>query len=442
MLDDAQNPHSYMRMGDYILYKSTAGGVLFDPLTLQSVFIEATEMAALSASSSSAENNSIRATLKAFGFSFETRAEPVQALLKKELDRHSIPDFASRIIGLRILITDKCNLSCSYCFVHTNSGAADMSNSDLENGLTYLLSSNRNSQEVSVQWFGGEPTIRFDLMKYGDIYVDQKKSQFDVRRVRHSVVTNGTLLTDEMLEHYARFQYAVGVSVDGTPEINRTYRVKINGGGADDKILSNIRRLSKCKEIELGLVLTATQANIPVLSDVASYIEELGIKTISVNHPIPAKSGWFVDGSKLADALFKARLVAISKGGRVFSVLDKLYQSLDKRIPNVFEHLKAGDGIIGALLPGGKLSISNLNWKHSDFVFSVSDLEANRHLLKNYSKDLLSAPQCKVCPALAVCGGPSLNDFLATGVHEPIADHCKFHERALELTVWDNSGLQ
>ena len=334
-------------------------------------------------------------------------------------------------------------MACAYCFVKTNSGAKDMTPQELFAGLDYLVAQNKGANEISVQWFGGEPLIRFDLMKIGDRYVAEKATEAGIDRVRFSVVTNGTILSDEMLDHFEANQYSVGVSIDGMTNINQVYRFKLNGAPADEAILRNIARLTARKEIETGAVLTATSENIPNLPETVEYfVKQLQLKVISINHPIPNKDGWFVEGTQLANQLFKARIKASALGARLYSVLDKIYQCLDRRRPDVYEHIKSGNGIIAALMPRGKISVSSINFTEQKFIHPIEILNETPELLSTYHKDLLSSQRCQSCPAMSVCGGPTPNDILTTGSNVPIVDHCNFYERSLELVLWDDTGLQ
>lgn len=106
-------------------------------------------------------------------------------------------------------------MACTYCFVDTNSGKPDMTKEELSEGLEFLFEQNAGQEEVSIQWFGGEPTIRFDLMQYGDQLADTLADRYDVARVRRTVVTNGARLTDDALSHFVAYQYGVGISIDG-----------------------------------------------------------------------------------------------------------------------------------------------------------------------------------------------------------------------------------
>src|SRR3954468_3368859 len=61
-------------------------------------------------------------------------------------------------------ITDGCNLACSYCFKnldHPN----NMSLQTAKDGVEWLLLASGPSPQVSVNFMGGEPSLRFSMIK-------------------------------------------------------------------------------------------------------------------------------------------------------------------------------------------------------------------------------------------------------------------------------------
>lgn len=417
--------------------------VLFDPVSLQSVFLSKDEYNALTGSGHQMHSEVV-SQVELLGFSISEPTDTLPERLNEQLVRIGLTGIPERIVGYRIVATDKCNLHCKYCFVDTNTGRPDMTEEDLLYGLDFLLQQNKGAKEVGVQWFGGEPTIRFDLMRIGDIFLRDNKDKYGIKKVQSTVVTNGVRLTDEMLEHFNEFRYGVGVSFDGMPEVNRQNRYMLNGKPADDRVLDSISRLKLLPQIALGVNMTPSDANVDRMPEIVDYImDELGVKFIYVNSPIPYEGKWFVDGSKLALNLFKARARALSKGGQFYSLIERVYQSLDSRRPKVFEHIQTQtNGLIAALLPRRRLSLCEVNFKDASFIVDIDAVKNDRSLLGKIRKELLPFERCGECPAIAICGGPSRNELLGQSHREPNPNHCAFYERAVELSLWDNSSLQ
>ncbi|MGW2182442.1 radical SAM protein [Streptomyces sp. NPDC001732] len=420
----------------YLLLAQGDEGIVFDPVSLESASLTADEMRRLAA-----KEPELLAEMKELGFSPEPSAVPQRERVLDRVRGLGMTGTPARISGYRIVVTDTCNMHCTYCFVDTNTGADDITIPDLREGLEYLFEQNAGRDEVTIQWFGGEPTTRFDLMKYGDEYSLELAEKHGVGRVQFTVVTNGVLLKDEMIDHFKKYKYGVGVSFDGRPDDNKIERFLLSGKPADARIHRNIQRLLEAG-VHVGCNLTPTPTNVSDLPNTVEYVLSLGINFIYVNTPIPISGRWHVDGEALTRAVFRSRLLALSQGAMLFSSLDRIYQALDTRLPKMYEHIQQDGGLNAALLSRGRISILDLNWRDDSFVFPISELRENPELLGQAAKNLLPAPQCGDCPAAAVCGGPSRNDVSLRNNAEPDPQMCDFFQVGLQLALTDQTGLQ
>jgi uncharacterized protein len=420
----------------YLLVAQGAEGIVFDPVSLGSASLTADEMKRIRD-----DEPQILAEMKQLGFTSEPPAAPQRDLIFDRINGLGMTGKPPRISGYRIVVTDRCNMTCTYCFVDTNTGADDITIPDLREGLEYLFEQNAGQEEVTIQWFGGEPTTRFDLMQYGDEYALELAEKHGVGRVQFTVVTNGVLIKDPMIEHFKKFKYGVGVSFDGAPDDNKVERFLLSGKPADQRIHRNIQRLLDAG-VHVGCNLTPTPINVSNLPDTVEYVLSLGINFIYVNTPIPISGRWHVDGEALCRAVFRSRLLALSRGAMLFSSLDRIYQALDTRLPKMYEHIQQDGGLNAALLSRGRISILDLNWRDDSFVFPISRLREQPELLAGAAKNLLPAKQCGECPAAAVCGGPSRNDVSLRNNPEPDPQMCDFFQVGLELALTDQTGLQ
>ena len=119
-------------------------------------------------------------------------------------------------------VTQKCNLACKYCFVCQQPKEIDYKTA--QDAAKFLA---RNALESgtrpSINFFGGEPMLRYkDIIKpltewIRDVYGDS----FEL-----SLTTNGTLLTEEIMEFFDENNIGMLFSIDGdktTQDINRPY---------------------------------------------------------------------------------------------------------------------------------------------------------------------------------------------------------------------------
>ncbi|WP_328311602.1 radical SAM protein [Streptomyces sp. NBC_00442] len=428
-----------MLWGKYFQYERDGEAVLLDPVSLDSVFIDSGEVHDLAGVPPTATHEA----LAGLGFTPDDSSVDRREALNHRLHHLGLDAAPRRISGLRVVLTDRCNMACTYCFVDTNSGKPDMTKEELTEGLEFLFEQNAGQDEVSIQWFGGEPTIRFDLMRYGDQLADTLADRYDVRRVRRTVVTNGARLTDEALDHLVAYEYGVGISIDGPPGINSANRLLLGGQPADDRIRRNVARYIDANGLHVGCNLTPTAANIGRLAETVRWIiDDLGLKFIYVNTPIPTAGRWRVDGADLARELYAARAAALGRGGMLFSVLDRAFQALDTRRPMLFDHMQGDRSLNAALLPGNRVSLCDINFTEPSFLHTLDELRAEPSLLAGVAKKVAPIPECGDCPALAICGGPSRNEQALIGGSRPDPEMCAFYTSTVEIAVWDNTGVQ
>ncbi|MFH8292583.1 radical SAM protein [Streptomyces sp. NPDC018059] len=425
--------------GKYFQYERDGEAVLLDPVGLDSVFIDSGEVHDLAGVPPTATHEA----LAGLGFTPDGPSADRREALHHRLRLLGLDAAPRRISGLRVVLTDRCNMACTYCFVDTNTGKPDMTKEELTEGLEFLFEQNAGQDEVSIQWFGGEPTIRFDLMRYGDQLADTLADRYDVRRVRRTVVTNGARLTDEALDHFVAYEYGVGISIDGPPGINSANRLLLGGQPADDRIRRNVARFLEADGLHVGCNLTPTAANIGRLAETVRWIiDDLALKFIYVNTPIPTGGRWRVNGAHLARELYEARLAALGRGGMLFSVLDRAFQALDTRRPMLFDHMQGDRSLNAALLPGNRVSLCDINFTEPSFLHTLDELRADPGLLAGVAKKVAPIPKCGDCPALAICGGPSRNEQALVGGDTPDPEMCAFYTSTVEIAVWDNTGVQ
>ncbi|MGW1277894.1 radical SAM protein [Streptomyces tsukubensis] len=428
-----------MLWGKYFQYERDGEAVLLDPVALDSVFIDSGEVHDLAG----VPPTETHEALAGLGFTPGGPAADRREALHDRLRLLGLDRAPSRISGLRVVLTDRCNMACTYCFVDTNSGKPDLTKEELSDGLEFLFEQNVGQEEVSIQWFGGEPTIRFDLMRYGDQLADALAARHAVARVRRTVVTNGARLTDEALDHFVAYEYGVGISIDGPPGINSAHRLLLGGQPADDRIRRNVARFIEADGLHVGCNLTPTAANIGRLAETVRWIiNDLGLKFIYVNTPIPTAGRWQVNGTDLARELYEARQAALTRGGMLFSVLDRAFQALDTRRPMLFDHMQGDRSLNAALLPGNRVSLCDINFTEPSFLHTLDELRADPGLLAGVAKRVAPIPECGNCPALAICGGPSRNEQALIGGSTPDPEMCAFYTSTVEIAVWDNTGVQ
>jgi len=174
--------------------------------------------------------------------------------------------------SIDIEITNRCNLRCKYCSHFTSAGDVG---GDLpkEEWLKFFEELNRCAiMDVTIS--GGEALIREDIKEIIEGIVRN--------RMRFSVLTNGTLVTDDISEFLASTGRcnSVQVSIDGSIPI--THEV-FRGKGTFTKALSGLKSLMKYN-ISVTVRVTVHKYNIDDLDSVAKLLlDDIGLPSFSTN---------------------------------------------------------------------------------------------------------------------------------------------------------------
>jgi len=171
-----------------------------------------------------------------------------------------------------IEITNRCNLRCTYCS-HFESAGDVGTDLPKDEWLRFIDELGRNAvMEVTLS--GGEPFIRNDLREILDGIVRN--------RMRFSLLSNGTLITDEMAAYLAstRRCNSVQVSIDGSiPTTHDACR----GEGNFVRALDGIRAL-RSQGVPVAIRVTIHRQNLHDLENIARFLlKETHLPSFSCN---------------------------------------------------------------------------------------------------------------------------------------------------------------
>ena len=169
-----------------------------------------------------------------------------------------------------------CNLACAYCFFLDKEllypdSRFRMSDEVLEAYIRQLIEAHRSNQ-VTVAWQGGEPT----LMGV-DFY--RRSIEFQKRYARPGMIfentmqTNGTLLDDEWCAFFKENDFLIGISIDGPRHLHDTYRLDKGGGPTHDKVMRGLRLLQK-HGVEYNILVAVNRTNADYPLEVYRFLRD------------------------------------------------------------------------------------------------------------------------------------------------------------------------
>lgn len=216
----------------------------------------------------------------------ETLKESGELFAEDEYQQYVI-DFKKRktvVKALCLHIAHDCNLGCRYCFAEEgeyHGRRALMSLKVGKQALDFLVANSGNRRNLEVDFFGGEPTMNFDVVKelvrYGRSLEGPHNKNF-----RFTLTTNGVLLDDDIMEFANREMANVVLSIDGRKEVNDYMRPTRNGKGSYDLIVPKFQKFAELRNQTNYYVRgTFTHHNLDFSEDVL-HLADLGFKQISV----------------------------------------------------------------------------------------------------------------------------------------------------------------
>lgn len=125
-------------------------------------------------------------------------------------DAHELFDDLRHI---NLILTNACNLSCSYCYEQHNQDYGRFTPASLKTVYDFQLASNPSEGKL-FQFFGGEPLIHKQLiLDFISTYASDLETSANFIHV--SMITNGILLTPEFIEEYFSRKFVnMSISLD------------------------------------------------------------------------------------------------------------------------------------------------------------------------------------------------------------------------------------
>ena len=165
----------------------------------------------------------------------------------------------------------ECNLNCPYCFAQTDDGFhfGNFTNDDIAKTLEFVVAEHKSYDRnfFCIVFFGGEPLLNFESIKFTIEYMKTNYPDFDVF---YSITTNGTILNDDIIKLFSDHNVAVLVSIDG-PDNEYNLRHYRNGKKSLNKVISNIEKLKK-NNIRTELRTTIVNTN-PYICETFDFLE-------------------------------------------------------------------------------------------------------------------------------------------------------------------------
>lgn len=145
-----------------------------------------------------------------------------------------------RIYELVLMVSQDCNMKCSYCIADGGTYSREATFMDAETAKQGLEKICHLEDIKEIMFFGGEPFLNFPVIRE---IVELNRDEG--RDIRHGVVTNGTIMTDKIIDFMKEHNMRLTVSLDGPSHIHNLCRVYRNGNGTHHRVVKTLEQLKE-----------------------------------------------------------------------------------------------------------------------------------------------------------------------------------------------------
>ena len=355
--------------------------------------------------------------------------------------------------ALCLHIAHDCNLACRYCFAEEGEYHGRRALMTYEVGkaaLDFLIANSGNRRNLEVDFFGGEPTLNFqvvkDLVAYG-----REQEKIHNKNFRFTLTTNGVLLNDDIMEFANKEMDNVVLSIDGRKEVNDYMRPFRGGQGSYDVIVPKFQKFADSRNQERYYVRgTYTHHNLDFSKDVL-HLADLGFKQISVEPVVAQETDDYAIREEDLPQLFEEydalakEMVKRKKEGKAFNFFHFMIDL--EGGPCVAKRLSGcGSGTeYLAVTPWGDLYPCHQFVGNEDFLMGNVFEGLKRTDIRDSFKscNVYSKEKCRECFARFYCsGGCMANSYNFHGtIHDCYDVGCEMQRKRVECAIMIKAAL-
>ena len=344
--------------------------------------------------------------------------------------------------ALCLNVTTGCNLRCEYCFASAGHVPHENMSFDVsKQALEFLIANSKDRINLEVDFFGGEPTLNFDVIKQTVAY-GRKREKETGKKFRFTVTTNGYFVTDEMIDFFDAEMKNIVISMDGRKEIHDSIRITAGGGPSYDRVIENVKKIvEKRGDKEYYVRGTYTKKNLDFSKDVIAMYNA-GFKEVSIE-PVVTSGALALTEEDLPKIFEEYEaLTAFLEENRKEKGLHFFHFNIDlSGGPCLNKRLRGcGAGVeYFAVNPDGNLYPCHQFAGDSDFVIgNVLDGVTNLELQNKFKEaHIYTKEDCANCAVKYYCsGGCMANAFHTNGdFNKPYHLECEMMKKRVELGI-------
>ncbi len=173
--------------------------------------------------------------------------------------QHATRD-AQHLLTAWLHVTSRCNLRCAYCYVRRSDEAMDLETGRAAVDAVFRSALAHGFRAVKLKYGGGEPALNWPLVRTLHRRAVEQAAQSGLE-LREVVLSNGTLLTEEMIGWLCGEGVRLMISLDGIGAVHDAQRSFAGGRGSFVQVARNVdRALARGLSPYLSITVTARSA--------------------------------------------------------------------------------------------------------------------------------------------------------------------------------------
>lgn len=158
----------------------------------------------------------------------------------------------AKVLSVTFVPSFLCNLACPYCLEGQNKDKKIVDDSEVDRVLKFaekrILESMANEEirikHIHANLYGGEAMLQKRALIRYCVGMKQIADKYGCD-IKFFIVSNFTLLDNEILDLMEKYDMLVQVSIDGTREEHNKRRIYKDGKGSYDVIISNLKKMKE-----------------------------------------------------------------------------------------------------------------------------------------------------------------------------------------------------
>ena len=189
------------------------------------------------------------------------------------VDRPKIDALHNRATNAVFILSQLCNLDCSYCYAKDYRSSGVLSFENITAVVDYVFSETQNKIKTFSFIGGGEPLFTWKLFNQAVIYIREKSEKMGIEN-KIGVATNGTLLNEERIKFLKDNNISVSISFDILPEIQDVQRPYPGGINSSFKVVDKNIKLLIAHGIIPRIRTTITKTSVNKMAEMVSFVAE------------------------------------------------------------------------------------------------------------------------------------------------------------------------